>query len=573
MCGIFSLFNYLSSDPKQLLLIREIFNKGVGRGPDNTHFQSYDKNVHFGFHRLAINGLDEASNQPLHINDCILICNGEIYNYQTLYNDLNIDAKTDSDCEVIIHLYCQFGIHQTLDMLDGVFAFVLYDLNSEKVYVARDRFGVRPLFKGIGKDCGETDIYSYGSLLKTMAPANDHDVGLKFHSIQQFTPGTCEVLSYSSNDEIWSICDTFTYYSVHSIHSTKLLNDSLSEDNTDHTTYLNTIYTSLVDAVRKRVTTTERPIACLLSGGLDSSLITSIVHRFYSNESRTLETYSIGMPGSDDLLFAKKVADFLGTKHTQIEVSEEEFLNAIPRVVEEIESYDTTTVRASVGNYLVSNYISAHSDAKVIFNGDGSDEVCGGYMYFHAAPDSYSFDYECKRLLSDIHYFDVLRSDRSISSNGLEARTPFLDRTFVETYLRIPRDVRLNTTQTHCEKYLLRKAFDGKGYLPNEVLWRTKEAFSDGVSSQKKSWYQVIQEHLETHESNNRQNPGNETGVSYNWNTPKTVEQSYYRRVFSVEYTDMFSSVIPYFWMPKFVEATDASARTLSVYKKKMNVE
>ena len=178
----------------------------------------------------------------------------------------------------------------------------------------------------------------------------------------------------------------------------------------------------------------------------------------------------------------------------QDNVRSQEFLNAIPEVIFAIESYDTTTVRASVGNYLVAKYIKEHTECKVIFNGDGSDELCGGYLYMHCAPNALEFDLECKRLLNEICYFDVLRSDRSISTNGLEPRTPFLDRGWVEVYLSIPKEVRFHVLHKLPEKYLLRKAFDNGGYLPDNILWRTKEAFSDGVSSLNRSWYTIIDE-------------------------------------------------------------------------------
>ena len=320
------------------------------------------------------------------------------------------------------------------------------------------------------------------------------------------------------------------------------------------------IKNSLMAAVKKRFLTTDRPIACLLSGGLDSSLITALVHKLTIAEDKTkrLETYSIGLNGSEDLKYARKVADFLGTNHTEIICTEEEFLEAIPDVIYNIESYDTTTVRASVGNFLVAKYISEHSEAKVIFNGDGSDEVCGGYLYFHLAPDAIAFDQECQRLLKDIHLFDVLRSDRSISSNGLEARTPFLDKSFVHAYLSIPPNLRF--VKGRCEKFLLRKAFESMNMLPTEVLWRTKEAFSDGVSSQKKSWYEIIQSKMNTQPSVYL------SGNALIFNPPKTKEQEYYRYLFERHYKT-YSNVIPYFWMPKFTNATDSSARTLNIYE------
>lgn len=570
MCGIFSIFNTRKINAKQMNFIQDIFKYGDGRGPDNHQFRNIKDDILFGFHRLAINGLEHDSDQPIQVNDCVLICNGEIYNYKELYSYLEISPKTHSDCEVIIHLYKKFGIEQTLQMLDGVFAFVLYDTFSEKTFVARDRFGVRPLFEGHGIDESGNKTIHYTSTMNMIAPLNDVSCGIRIHKIEQFKPGTYTVLKRDSSVDYtpWRIQCRQTYYSIFTIHEKKPIlytDDSNGTDNNMIPFYCKQIRNTLIDAVRKRVETTERPIACLLSGGLDSSLITSIVHRLYSNESRTLETFSIGMPGSVDLQFAKKVAEFLGTKHTQIEISEKEFLSAIPHVIKTIESYDTTTVRASVGNYLVSKYIAEHTNAKVIFNGDGSDEVCGGYMYFHASPDKFSFDYECKRLLNDIYYFDVLRSDRSISANGLEARTPFLDRDFVETYLSIPSHMRFNTHKKHCEKYLLRKAFDDGTYLPVSVLWRTKEAFSDGVSGHSRSWYQIIQEYLETSQIKMA------SELEYTHNKPLTKEQMFYRNIFTIHYSDLFDNVIPYFWMPRFIKASDASARTLSVYKEKVN--
>ena len=278
------------------------------------------------------------------------------------------------------------------------------------------------------------------------------------------------------------------------------------------------------------------------------------------NNLSQLETYSIGLKGSEDLKYARKVATFLDTKHHEIIVSEQNFLDAIPKVIKEIESYDTTTIRASVGNYLVAKYIKENSDAKVIFNGDGSDEVTGGYLYFHKSPDSIEFDKECKRLLDQIHYFDVLRSDRCISSHGLEARTPFLDKIFVSTYLSIPLILRNHVINNKCEKFLLRESF--KGFLPNEVLYRTKEAFSDGVSKQSRSWYEIIQEHTETINIDRNKN--------YIHNPPQTKEQIYYREIFEKEYPNC-EKVIPYFWMPKFVDATDSSARTLDIYNNNLN--
>jgi len=343
--------------------------------------------------------------------------------------------------------------------------------------------------------------------------------------------------------------------------------------------FLSDIYRLLYCAVKKRVIgTTERPIGCLLSGGLDSSIITALVKQHYTG---TLRTFSIGMAGSEDLKYAKIVADYLKTEHTEIVLTPDEFFDAIPDVIRTIESYDTTTVRASVGNYLIGKYISENTDIKVVFNGDGSDELTGGYLYFKQAPDAIEFDRECRRLMNNIHYFDVLRSDRCISAHGLECRTPFLDRTFVNYYLSIPISLRYPQKLTEhldiiqykaspdsiIEKMLLRQAIlSGNIHLlPNEIVDRQKEAFSDGVSGNAGSWYSIINEKLPPH--NNKQLAidtfSEITDIEHN--TPTTQEQLYYRKLYDGFYPHT-SKVIPYFWMPKYVNATDSSARTLDFY-------
>jgi asparagine synthase (glutamine-hydrolysing) len=306
------------------------------------------------------------------------------------------------------------------------------------------------------------------------------------------------------------------------------------------------------------------------------------------NRLPQLETYSIGMPGSVDLHYARIVADYLGTKHTEILLEESDFLNAIPEVIKAIESYDTTSVRASIGNYLLGKYIAANSEAKVIFNGDGSDELTGGYLYFHKAPNSVEFDIECRRLLRDIYLYDVLRSDKCISTHGLEPRTPFLDRGWVQSYLSIPSDIRNHSKHKVCEKHLLRLAFDsytnleGHRLLPKDIIWRTKEAFSDGVSQQSRSLYEIIQEHIQNKykedgypdenfidstKSNIKSDINKHIIIKmYPHNEPKTLEQQYYRDIFEGFYPGR-GEIVPYMWMPRFIEgATDASARTLKIY-------
>jgi asparagine synthase (glutamine-hydrolysing) len=253
------------------------------------------------------------------------------------------------------------------------------------------------------------------------------------------------------------------------------------------------------------------------------------------------------------------VAEYVGTTHTEIILTEKDFCDAIPEVICAIESYDTTSVRASIGNYLLGKYIAAHSEAKVIFNGDGSDELLGGYLYMKQAPDAIEFDKECRRLLRDIHAFDVLRSDKSISTHGLEPRTPFLDREWTQYILSLPCENRYLPLEM--EKYILRNAFSDTGVLPDAVLWRRKEAFSDGVSATERSLYQILQEYAAT-----KMAEGVDVSQSrWTHNPPQTAEQYYYRSIFEHAYPGR-GNIVPYMWMPKYVNATDASARTLEIY-------
>tara|TARA_B110001450_G_scaffold74540_3_gene71038 strand:+ start:17 stop:1693 length:1677 start_codon:yes stop_codon:yes gene_type:complete len=553
MCGIFALINNCSNNK----IVENNFIKGKSRGPEFSILKNH-KNIILGFHRLAINGLNTKSNQPFEINNCVLICNGEIYNFQQLAFDNNVTLETGSDCEIILHLYKLYGIEYTIQLLDGVFAFILYDIKKNLVFVGRDPYGVRPLYYFY-----ENNTIGFASEIKSLYtfPSRKYD-------ICNFIPGHYMILSNLDNNI--------------NIHSSKysafpcISNLDLKNNNINCL-----IVNKFVECVKKRVIgTTERPIGCLLSGGLDSSLVACLVNDFINKDKPTakeikLNTFSIGLEGSEDLKYAKIVAQHINSNHHEIIVSETDFFNAIPEVIEKIESFDTTTVRASVGNYLVAKYIKENSDCKVIFNGDGADELMGGYLYFKKCQNAYSFDSECKRLLNDIYKYDVLRSDRSISSNGLEPRTPFLDKQFVEFYLSIDKNLRYDSTVNNCEKYLIRKSFSEimPNLVPESILWRTKEAFSDGVSSLKRSWFEIIKEKIQINK-----NLHNELDniikiykhLNFSNTKPLTYEQAYYKYIYNKHYRGC-DNLIPYYWMPRFIESNDASARTLNIYNEENN--
>lgn len=593
MCGIFALLNALTYFHKagrnkisqltneELEFINCEFMKGQSRGPEFSKLETtIDKNLVLGFHRLAINGLNERSNQPFFIEGIMLVCNGEIYNYKQLYDYLDIVPVTDSDCEVIIHLYLLYGIEQTLVMLDGVFAFVLYDTKKELIYVARDPFGVRPLYelKCCSSDTDTQQIisqrYTIGFASELKCLSNFITSGVT--TVSQFNPSTFSVYKYDNKliYPHWSQVTSNKYYFIPSFSYKWLINEETTAIDNLFANIWSKISGYLVASVNKRCNTTERPIACLLSGGLDSSLIAALVNNYFKcqkNASYVLETYSIGLAGSEDLKYAKIVADYLQTKHTEIIVTEQEMFDIIPEVIKAIESYDTTTVRASIGNYLLGKYIAANSEAKVIFNGDGSDELLGGYLYMNKCPDDIEFDKETNRLLTDIHLFDVLRSDKCISSHGLEPRTPFLDKSFVNFITSLPPVFRNHkhhnyVDKCNIEKYILRNSFskemfldfEGKQILPDDILWRKKEAFSDGVSSKGRSLYQILQEKIAV-----KLTDISVCGKQYN--DCIETEKYYYKNIFLAYYPNS-EAIMSYYWMPKYTDATDPSARTLSIY-------
>ena len=567
MCGIFSIINNKKVFTDEL--IKKEFLKGQSRGPEYTDLKQVSIECTFGFHRLAINGLNPKSNQPLIVDDIVLICNGEIYNYKELYKLLDITPNTDSDCEVIIHLYLKFGIEHTLQLLDGVFAFILCDnrlsntdeLTSSKLFIARDPFGLRPLYKLTTNDKTFPNYIPsiFASEVKMLEGFLNNRLDFSY-KITHFQPGTYTeyTLPYIVNPTWTCIKENIEY---HSIGFNSILYQQSNMDMISNIQYY------LINAVKKRVLNTDRPIACLLSGGLDSSLITALVSNICQQEShlsKNVHTFSIGFENSEDLKYARIVSNYLNTIHTEIIIDEKTYFETIPKVIKAVESYDTTTIRASVGNYLLGDYISKNSDLKVIFNGDGSDELCGGYLYMSSADNCIEFDRETRRLLKDIHMFDVLRSDKCISSHGLEPRTPFLDRSFVNYYLGINPSIRFHAQNSQIEKYLLRTSFSSinflnemdKQILPDEILWRKKEAFSDGLNKEK-SLSSIV-------ESGINQLPiliKDQILLS----SGDTLEKQYYKYLFDMYYPNV-NSLVPYFWMPKYIKATDPSAKTLSTY-------
>lgn len=604
MCGIWGLLSLKEITYNQSLLYNK-FNSIKSRGPDRSTFIT-NPNYIVGFHRLSIIDPSIQGDQPFsysyyyinsensnkYLRTIYLIVNGEIFNWKKLRNEQDIqescsknnyEYRSNSDCEVLIPMFLRYivndsysqddklfqsGLSEMINRLDGEFAFAIYDIHKNvntsnihtNLWLGRDRFGIRPLFYTQLNDY----TIGFGSELKSLVDIE------QTNKVEQIDPRSWYYWGGSSDNSNCLTKYNKFYYSVGNLPLVR---------NPDLTDVYWTCRTLLTQSVIDRLQS-DREIGCLLSGGLDSSLISAIASEELKKQGKTLRTYSIGMEGSPDVKFAKIVAEHIGSIHTNFDIPESEWVNSIKEVIRISETFDITTPRATVGQYLISKKISETTNIKVLLIGDGSDEATGGYLYFHKAPDPMALHFETQRLLHWIHYYDVLRADRGISSNGLEARVPFLSHDFINFYfqidpiLRMPKAHTLSTGQTNIyEKYLLRKSFDGTGLLPECVLWRKKEAFSDGVSTESRSWYQIIQEQAEKEISDDKFNSLVSIYKTYSETTgeeiliPNTKEALYYHLIFDEFYPNQYH-IIPYYWMPKWIEGTtDPSARTLKIYK------
>ena len=512
MCGIFfyQLVNQIFNSETIKVLERN-FNRIQHRGPDNSQKIIYQDKF-LGFHRLSINGLSEQGNQPFSYKNNFVLCNGEIYNYKELAQKHDIQLnEDDSDCAIIWPLYQKIGL-KIFQELDGVFAIIIVDDN--KVIVGRDPIGVRPLFYGI-----EGGKYAFCSEAKGL---------FDIIETKPFPPKHFMVFEEG-------VIKNFEMY------------EDIIETN-------KTIKDAFYSAIEKRMMS-DRPIGALLSGGLDSSLVAGILSKKITGK---LRTYSIGFPESQDLKYAREVSDFIGSEHHEVLLNEEEVIKELPMIINCLETWDTTTVRASVGMYFLSKYIRELGKDIVIYSGEGADELMQGYLYFHYQPSKIEGMMESKRLVDNLYYYDVLRADRTTANFGLELRVPFLDkelRSCLRNYDLSP--------QNKIEKYVLRDAFRDENVIPESVLWRQKEAFSDGVSG-KKSFYRVLQEHIETLYSDE------EFRVKQNvilHSIPKSKEAMFYRDLFYKIYGNRNEEWIPSYWMPRWCETDDPSARTLNVHE------
>ena len=565
MCGIWVLIDKAKRNAGTLL---ENFQQISNRGPDYSSFETYKMQmpIYVGFHRLAIVNNSMYGNQPFIVEDdsrtIICVCNGEIYNWKQIAMEYGFDCN--NDCLVIPLLYKRDPKHfeATMAKLKGEFAFVLMECNRDtlelvKVIAARDQIGVRPLY------------YSPNDLFFT----SEVKGALADIQVSEFPPG--KMITFFPDSNLIHLDDFATVYDTPVKHVT----DDV---------HLMRVRASVLKSVHRRLHA-AKPFAYLLSGGIDSSLVAAL-GAFHSHVpiktfccSIKAGTYQIGSeefttgPGTD-LLYAREVAKHIRSDHSEVFFTPEEGLNAIPDVIRTIESWDTTTVRASVGQYMVCKYISENTDCKVVMVGEGPDEVCSSYLFNWYAPNGGALEATAKDYVRNIHYYDVKRADRCISRWGLEGRVPLLDPEFIRAYWSIPGELRLPKARG-IEKWWLREAFspqlenrgeplESAALLPESVRLRKKEAFSDGVSNTK-SWYEMIQDFVESKVSTE----DIETASTlYPYCTPTTKEAYYYRQIFESLFPGR-AYIIPGFWQPKWSQDgqevqgyIDPSARVLGVY-------
>lgn len=510
----------------------EEFNSGfaqtVSRGPDMDRVIDTGKGV-LAFHRLSIMGLNEAGMQPFERNKSAVVCNGELYGFAKMKRALEEKGYTfqsDSDCEILLPLYSEYGT-EMFSMLDAEFALILFDGETEKFIAARDPIGIRPLYYGYD---------AQGVIVFASEPKNLTGLCAE---IFPFPPG-----HYWKDGQFVSYCDIAAV-------------DTVIRDDLD--TACKNIREKLTLGVKKRLVA-DAKVGFLLSGGLDSSLVCAIAAR---ESEKPIRTFAIGMDiDAIDLKYARQVADFIGSDHTEIIMTKQDVLDHLESVIRLLGTFDITTVRASMGMYLLCKAIHEQTDIRVILTGEISDELFG-YKYTDFAPSAEAFQKEAQKRVRELHMYDVLRADRCISVNSLEARVPFGDLDFVHYVMALDPAMKLNTYGKG--KYLLRRAFEGLRLLPDEILWREKAAFSDAVG------HSMVDDLKEYAEGLYTEAEFEEKRKKYTHAQPFTKESLLYREIFEKYYPGQ-SRMIADFWMPnkewEGCNVSDPSARVLSNYGK-----
>ena len=521
MCSIMGFTSHSYSEEE----IKVWFDRTKSRGPDMSRIEEAGPGV-LCFHRLAIMGLHEEGMQPFHLDGDMCVCNGELYLFRPLKAELAKEFTfiSDSDCEIILPLYRKYGLDM-FKMLDAEFAMIIYDSRRNTFIAARDPIGIRPLFYGYAPD---------GSMV--FASEAKNLVGL-CEEIVPFPPG-----HYYADGKFVRYADLTTteYYQSGSI-------DKICEG----------IRERLILGVDKRLDA-DAPLGFLLSGGLDSSLVCAISARILGKHVRT---FAIGMDkDAIDLKYARKAAEYIGAEHTEVYMTKQQVLDTLEEVVAMLGTYDITTIRASMGMYLCCKAIHEQTDIRVLLTGEISDELFG-YKYTDFAPSPEGFQREAKKRVDELYMYDVLRADRCISVNSLEARVPFGDLEFVKYVMEIDPSLKMNTYGIG--KYLLRHAFEKDKILPDEILWRQKAAFSDAVGHSMVDDLKEYAGQMYTDEEFEKRRK------AYDFAQPFTKESLLYRELFEKYYPGQ-ARMITDFWMPNKAwegcNVNDPSARVLSNY-------
>lgn len=506
MCSIFGILDIKTSAdalrPKALECSRLLRH----RGPDWSGIYNNDSAI-LVHERLSIVDTEHGA-QPLYNDDKthVLAVNGEIYNHKTLAEKLSVDYsfKTGSDCEVILPLYQEHGV-EFVDKLQGMFAFCLYNANDNSYLIARDHIGIIPLYTGYDADGN----FYVASEMKALMPI--------CKTVEEFPPG--HILDSR-------VGKTEKYYKRNWQQYSAIKDNTTSKDK---------LREALEESVKSHLMT-DVPYGVLLSGGLDSSLISAITQKFAARRIEDndlaeawwpkVHSFACGLEGSPDLIAAQTVADSIGTIHHSVIFTEQEGIDALREVIYHLETYDVTTIRASTPMYLMARKIKAMG-IKMVLSGEGADEIFGGYLYFHKAPNAQEFHEELNRKLDRLHKFDCLRANKSMSAWGIEARVPFLDKNFMDVAMRInPEDKMCGNGKM--EKAILRESFEG--YLPKEILWRQKEQFSDGVGY---SWIDGLKDYVESQVTDQQL-----ASASFKFpvNTPDSKEAYFYRCIFEEKF-------------------------------------
>ena len=526
MCGILAIIG----KGKDESLVKTLSKRMSHRGPDESDLHITENGHILSHERLSIIDL-HSGRQPIKgSKTAYMVHNGEIYNHQELRDGVlkHHTFKTKSDSEVIVHLYEAFG-YDFLDKLDGDFAFVVVD--GDDFIAGRDPMGVKPLYYGLDE---RGRIY-FASEMKPIA--DQCKTFSTFPPGHFYTPKTGFVKYYRPDYEDHLKADKEL--------DLKLIRDTLTE------------------ATRKRLMS-DVPIGVLLSGGLDSSLTSSIAARLLAEQGKTLHSFSIGLDkDAPDAKAARKVAAFLGTEHHEIHFTVEQGIEILDQLIWHLETYDVTSVRASTPMYFLSKAIT-DLGVKVVLSGEGADEIFGGYLYFRNAPSTEEFQKETIERVQKLFTADLLRADKSTMAHGLEARVPFLDKAFLDMAMTIKGEEKQPKTYDGIEKYILRKAFDTTEdpYLPQEVLWRQKEQFSDGVG------YNWIDQLIDFCSSQVTDEQLESAAERFSYNTPTTKEAYFYRDIFHKHYPQMPAAQTVRKWIPKWQENQDPSGRANAAHLK-----